>query len=71
MKVGSQAKVMSKNNSIVIITKGQKADLHRQHNFEHGCMLLAIQHSKLDATKFATKCAIFAHVMTDLKQMDF
>ena len=29
MKVGSQAEVMSKNNLIVIITKGQKV------NFEH------------------------------------
>ena len=54
MKVRSLANVMSKENSIIItcITKGQKVNLLTQHIIcEHECMLLAIQLSKLDATK--------------------
>ena len=31
MKVGSQAKVMSKNNSIVTVTKGPKVNLPMPH----------------------------------------
>ena len=31
MKVGSQAKVMSKNNSIVTVTKGPKVNLTMRH----------------------------------------
>ena len=38
-------------------SKGQSA--HATYNFEHECMVLAIQHSKLDATKIDTECAIF------------
>ena len=74
MKVGSQAKVMSKNNPLVMITKGQKFNLPMPHNFanatynlEHKWMILQIQHSKLDATKIDTESAIFAHVMNELK----
>ena len=33
-------------------------------------MLIAIQHSKRDATKNDTQCAIFAHVMNELKHAD-
>ena len=67
MEVESQAKTMSKNNPRVIITKGQKVNLPMQHNFEHECMILAIQHSKLDAAKIYTECAIFANVMNEFK----
>ena len=67
MEVESQAKAMSKNNSRVIITKGQKVNLPMQHNFEHECMILAIQHSKLDSAKIDTECAIFANVMNEFK----
>ena len=40
MEVESQAIAISKNNSRVIITKGQKVNLPMQHNFEHECMIL-------------------------------
>ena len=63
MNIGSQAKDMSKNNSIVVITESA----HLTYNFEHKCMLLAIKHIKLDATKIDTECAIFAHVTNELK----
>ena len=67
MEVESQAKAMSKNNSRVIITRAQKVNLPMQHNFEHECMILAIQHSKLDSAKIDTECAIFANVMNEFK----
>ena len=55
-------------------TKGQKVNLpiphiilQMPHNFEHECIILQIQHSKLDATKIDTESAIFAHVTDELK----
>ena len=33
----------------------------------HECMILPIQHGKLDATKIDTKSAIFANIMIKLK----
>ena len=47
-------------------SKGQSA--HATYKFEHECVLLAIQHSKLDATNIGRNFTIFEHVMNDLKR---
>ena len=36
-------------------------------NLEHKCMILQIQHSKLDATKIDTESTIFAYGKTELE----
>ena len=36
-------------------------------NLEHICMILQIQHSKLDATKIDTESTIFAYGKTELE----
>ena len=72
MKVGSQAKVMSENNSIVKVESWiWQCHIYfcqETKNLEHKWMILQIQHSKLNATKIDTESAIFAHVINELKQ---
>ena len=68
MRVRSQAKVMSKNNSIIISTKGQKVNLLMQHIILSmnaclwQCNIANWMQQKL------TECAIFARVINGLKQ---